>query len=183
MSKLLEYRERLNLTQSELAEKSGVSVRTIQRIEAGADLKGHTLKVIASALDVAPSELTETAEEEKKDKTEEFNYGTIKLVNLSCLLFFIPLGNILLPLLIMRFKKEVNDLTKQIVSIQIVWTIISAVAFVTSPFIQKWFSLNRQLILVVLMVCFLVNIWIILRNAMELDKNKRLRIKLKSSVI
>lgn len=34
------------MTQEELAEKSGVSVRTIQRIEAGTQPKGYTLNSI-----------------------------------------------------------------------------------------------------------------------------------------
>jgi transcriptional regulator with XRE-family HTH domain len=44
MSKLKQIREQQNLTQEELAEKSGISVRTIQRIESGTEPKGHTLK-------------------------------------------------------------------------------------------------------------------------------------------
>ncbi|MFT5779312.1 MAG: transcriptional regulator with XRE-family HTH domain [Crocinitomicaceae bacterium] len=178
MSKLFEYREKLNLTQDELAEKSGVSVRTIQRIEAGSALKGHTLKVIALALNVDQSELNNSTEE-----AVQYNYTRIKLINLSSLFFFIPLCNILFPLLIMQFTKEKNTITKQLVSVQIMWTILSAASFIISPFLQKWFSLNRQLILVVLMVCFLVNIYIILRNTMELDKKKSLRIKLSFSII
>ena len=58
MSNLIFFREKQLLTQDELAEKSGVSVRTIQRIEAGANLKGHTLKSIALALEINPDELT-----------------------------------------------------------------------------------------------------------------------------
>ena len=46
MSKLREIRERHNLTQEELSEKSGISVRTIQRIESGTEPKGHTLKIL-----------------------------------------------------------------------------------------------------------------------------------------
>jgi transcriptional regulator with XRE-family HTH domain len=38
-------REQKHLTQSELAEKSGLSLRTIQRIEAGNTPKGFTLLV------------------------------------------------------------------------------------------------------------------------------------------
>ena len=44
MSKLKNLREFQNLTQEELAEKSGVSVRTIQRIETGKKPKGYTLR-------------------------------------------------------------------------------------------------------------------------------------------
>jgi transcriptional regulator with XRE-family HTH domain len=178
MSKLFEYREQLNLTQDELAETSGISVRTIQRIEAGAKLKGHTLIAIAQALKIDPSKLKDI---EKVDVP--YNYRLIKLINLSSLLLFIPLGNILIPLLIIYLKKEKNKITEQIISVQILWTIISLVAFLMTPFLQKWFSLSKQLIIVVLMICILSNIFIILRNAMEIDKNKKLRIKLKFSLI
>ncbi|MDF2831166.1 helix-turn-helix transcriptional regulator [Chryseobacterium indoltheticum] len=45
MSELKKIRETKNITQEELAEKSGISVRTIQRIEAGTIPKGYTLKL------------------------------------------------------------------------------------------------------------------------------------------
>ncbi|MFT4662475.1 MAG: transcriptional regulator with XRE-family HTH domain [Patiriisocius sp.] len=178
MSKLLQHREQQNLTQDELAEKSGVSVRTIQRIEAGANLKGHTLKTIALALDVDPKELNDNIEEKV-----EYNFQVIKLINLSSLLFFIPLANIIIPLLIMHFTKQKNVITKQLVSVQIMWLIVSLALFGLSPFIQKWFSLNRQLILVVMLTCMLANVFIILRNAKEIDKNQELRIKLNFNII
>ena len=57
MSELKKIRERQNLTQEELAEKSGISVRTIQRIEAGTNPKGYTLKTLASSLDVSEKDL------------------------------------------------------------------------------------------------------------------------------
>ena len=60
LNKLLKYREQSNLTQSELAEKSAVSERTIQRIEKGAEPKGHTLKVLAKALGVSEDDLRES---------------------------------------------------------------------------------------------------------------------------
>lgn len=177
MSNLLTYREKQNMTQDELAEKSGVSVRTIQRVEAGANLKGHTLKALAQALNISTTNLDAKVEE------IQYNIPLIKLINLSSLLFFVPLANIFIPVLIMYLTKEKNPITNQIVSLQIMWTIISLVAFLLSPFIQKWFSLNRQLILVVLIVCILINIFIILRNGLELDKNKKLRFRLKFSII
>ena len=57
MSKLTKYREKLNLTQGELSEKSGVSVRTIQRIEAGATPKGHSLNVLSKVLNASKEQL------------------------------------------------------------------------------------------------------------------------------
>jgi len=66
MSKLKNIRKKFNLTQEELAEKSGVSARTIQRIEAGVEPKGHTLKVLAAALSVEAVELLKDKEKEKE---------------------------------------------------------------------------------------------------------------------
>ena len=57
MSKLVEHRDKLNLTQEELSKKSGISVRTIQRIESGIEPKGYTLKALAKSLNIKESEL------------------------------------------------------------------------------------------------------------------------------
>lgn len=178
MSKLTEYREKLNYTQSELSEKSGISVRTIQRIEAGATLKGHTLKAIASALNVNPSELNESSKE-----SIQYNYSDIKLINLSSLLFLIPFANILAPLLIMYFKKEKSGITKQIISIQILWTISTIALFFATEVIQNLLLMNEQLSLTILMICIFLNLFIIIRNSIEIDKSKQLYIKLNYSII
>ena len=50
-------REEKNLTQTELAEKSGLSLRTIQRIEAGNVPKGYTLKALAFFFETEPEKL------------------------------------------------------------------------------------------------------------------------------
>ncbi|RZS93820.1 helix-turn-helix domain-containing protein [Aquimarina brevivitae] len=178
MSKLLEYRKKLNYTQDELSDKSGVSVRTIQRIEAGAELKGHTLKVIAQALNVNPSELKDATAVEPS-----YNYPLIKVINLASLVFFIPLANIVVPLVIMHAKKEKNEITKQIVSIQILWILAIVIVFFMVQTLQNAFSLHKQLTLSVLLGCILINIIIVLRNAFEIDKNKQLRIKLNYSIV
>lgn len=178
MSKLTAYREKLNLTQDELANKTGLSVRTIQRIEAGSKPKGHSLNVLSQALNVSKEQLTGERNE------PSFNYKLTKLINLSSLPFvIIPLANIAIPLLIMYYKKEVNSLTKQIVSVQILWTILSAVIFLLSPFISRLFSSENKLTLLVLIVSILINIFIILRNAMSLDKKNELCIKLNFSFL
>lgn len=178
MSQLTKYRKKQNLTQDELADKTGLSVRTIQRIEAGSKPKGHSLNVLIQALNVSKEQLTE---EENKPS---FNYKLIKFINLSSLPFvIIPLANIAVPLLIMYTKKEVNSVTKQIVSVQILWTILSAVTFLLSPFIGKLFSAQNKLTLLVLIVSILVNIFIILRNTISLDKKNELRIKLNFSFL
>ena len=78
MSRLQEFRESLNMTQKELFEKSGISVRTIQRIEAGTEPKGHTLKILATTLGISENDLLK-----KNEGAGELNYTLLKLINLS----------------------------------------------------------------------------------------------------
>ncbi|HEX5762019.1 MAG TPA: helix-turn-helix transcriptional regulator [Solirubrobacterales bacterium] len=57
-SKLREARERLGLTQEEVAQRSGVHVTEISRMEAGKrDPKISTLRRLAEALEVKPGQL------------------------------------------------------------------------------------------------------------------------------
>ncbi|TYP75847.1 helix-turn-helix domain-containing protein [Aquimarina intermedia] len=78
MSKLKSKREYLNLTQEELATKSGLLIRTIQRIELGVEPKGHTLKAVAKALESEVNELLST-----RELPDTTNYTWIKTFNLS----------------------------------------------------------------------------------------------------
>lgn len=179
MSKLLKLREKLNLTQEELAEKANISVRTIQRIEAGQKPKGHTLKALAKALNIEEHFFLEV-----DHFKENIDYTLIKLINLSSLIFVIfPPANIIVPLIIMFIKKAFNPITKQIITIQILWVIFSVVFFLFISIIEKWFFSGNTLNLVFMMLAILTNIFIILRNSKEIDYNKNLHIRLNFSII
>lgn len=54
-----DLRKRKSWTQEKLADESGLSVRTIQRIESGEDASLETIRVIAQALGVEISDLFE----------------------------------------------------------------------------------------------------------------------------
>ena len=121
MSKLKSIREIQNLTQEEVSEKSGVSVRTIQRIESGKEPKGYTLRVLAKALNVEEDQLlfkesvpekSENSEETKTSiETLSINYSALKLINLSSIPFtLIPPLNILVPLILMQTMKQKNKM-------------------------------------------------------------------------
>lgn len=179
MSKLKENRESLNITQEELSDKSGISVRTIQRIESGNEPKGHTLKTLAKALEISEKELLP-----KEENLIEPDNTLIKIINLSALpLTIFPPANIVLPLIIMIVKKQFNPLSKQLISVQIIWLIIASIIFMLSCFIKNWFSFNNKFILIVMAVLVLSNVFIILRNALEIDKNGRLYFKLNFSLL
>lgn len=179
MSKLKQNRESLNLTQQELSDQSGISIRTIQRIEAGTEPKGQTLKILAKTLGIDEHELRSTSETQIEN-----DYTLLKMINLSSLPFtIIPAANIIIPLLIMFAKKHFTPLAKQIVSIQILWLILAFILFMLSAFMKKWFSLGNHFVLIVMIVLVLSNVFIILRNAAEIDRKGKLFFKLNFSLI
>lgn len=190
MSELKKIREEKNLTQEELAEKSGLSVRTIQRIEAGTEPKGYTLKTLASTLDISEKDLliADISNEEVKveepilmtEKEEVFNSTLIKMINLSSLpLAWLPIANFLPPLLIMLFTKEKSQIVKQIISLQIFLAIISPIIFMLIALLK----LGSESVMVTMVFLALANIYIILRNAFEIDKKQKLRYQLNFNII
>lgn len=188
MSKLKHVREQQNLTQEELAEKSGISVRTIQRIESGTEPKGHTLKMLSHALGITEKELSNKTSEilfEKEEtksslKESEIDYSKVKLINLSSIIFVVlPPLNIFIPLILSYALKQKNNLTKQIISLQIFWTILSPIIFMIGIFLK----LGRSFTIVLLIAIALSNIFLILRNLAEIDRKKKLRYQLNFSII
>lgn len=193
MSKLRAAREQKNLTQEELSEKSKISVRTIQRIEAGTDPKGHTLKALAKALEIEETSLQdsiipdvddeitdEVILEVKEEQQPEINYSLIKIINLSSLLFtLLPPLNILVPLLLMFTMKQKNSLARQIISVQMIWTVIAPIVFMLGIFLKP----GPKLTLIIMILIVLSNIFIILRNAAEIDRNKKMYFRLKFNMI
>lgn len=191
MSRLKILREKKNLTQEELSEKSGISVRTIQRIESGITPKGHTLKALSKTLEISEVELTGKTEENRVvEKPEELidksqtemgiDFQKIKLINLSSILFvLLPPLNILVPLLLFYALKQKNHVTRQIISLQIIWTILAPIIFMLGILLKP----GRSFTIVILILIVLSNVFLILRNLSEIDRNKRLRYKLNFSII
>lgn len=178
MSKLTEYRDKLNLTQEELSKKSGISVRTIQRIESGIDPKGYTLKALAKALDINEKDLIKN-----NDLNQEPNSNLVNLINLSSLIVvFIPIASFILPLIIALIKKQLNSLTKQIITIQILWSIIMIVVYLIGNFIFV-VELGQNIGMLFIFLLILLNTFIIIRNSIELKKKNKLYFKLKFSII
>lgn len=113
ISKLAHYRRKKSFSQEELAAASGVSSRTIQRIESG-KVEAHpaTLKMLADALEVKTEELLDVKAEEEmvKEPFPEIKNGdkdNIRAVFhlLALIGLFLPVFNIILPALFWFFKK------------------------------------------------------------------------------
>ena len=77
--RLKEIRTGLNYSQAELSEKTGLTLRTIQRIENN-EVKPslHSIKVISEALEIASSEFINKSDA----KPYEFNF-TIKITDMN----------------------------------------------------------------------------------------------------
>ncbi|MAB47807.1 MAG: DNA-binding protein [Flavobacteriaceae bacterium] len=178
MSKLLEHREKHNLTQEELSKKSGISVRTIQRIESGIEPKGYTLRALAKSLNINEKELVKN-----KVPNKEPNFKLVNLINLSSLVVvFIPIASFVLPLIITLIKKQLNSLTRQIITIQILWSVIMISVYLIGSIIFVN-ELGREIGIGILLFLVLSNAFIILRNSIELNKNTQLFFSLKFSII
>lgn len=103
---LLYYRKLKGMSQEKLAESSGVTVRTIQRIERGeVNSHMHTLKQLAEALEVPVQELLPI----ENPKEEAIQTKWLLLIHSTPLLgAILPLTNFLVPLFIWIHKREDN---------------------------------------------------------------------------
>ena len=172
MNKLQSLREKLNLTQEELAQKSNISVRTIQRIEAGQPPKGYTLRALAQALHVDESEFSAY-----DMPAESENLTWIKIINLSSLPFSIlPPLNVLVPIAIMLLKKQHSYKVRQLISIQILSTLIAVLLMLVIFILNDWLGIKSNVKLLIPLCWILMNIIVILRNAIGLNKGENARI-------
>ncbi|GAA0872433.1 hypothetical protein GCM10009117_15800 [Gangjinia marincola] len=179
MSELLKQRKKLNLTQDELAERANISVRTIQRIESGQELKGHTLNALSKALGVSKDVLIPGQTEQ-----DEMNWSLLKIINTSSLfLIFVPLASILIPLAITRWKNAFNPITKQIITLQILWTCALPLTILMASQLGKYTNINHEMVPLAIMLMLVMNAFIIIRNTIALDKKKKLFINLNFNIL
>lgn len=133
LSKNLVYQRKLKgYTQAKLAEKTSVTVRTIQRIEKG-EVNPHlqTVKLLAVALEIDVDELMNLENPNEEDIQKKW----LLLLHGSPLLGLgVPLFNILIPLFIWIHKRGDNSLYERqgraVVNFQITATLLFLLSFV-----------------------------------------------------
>ncbi len=178
-----ELRCRKGMSQELLAEESGLSLRTIQRIENNeSEPRGNTLKRLAIALDTSPDEILDWTILEDK--------GYLTLMSLSALGFlFFPILGIILPLIFWILKKDklknANELGKSILNFEITWCLLLFSYFIVlfSGFlgvIMGYFgnivgpaTILKLYIPVILL--YIYNITVIILNTLKVFKNKKHR--------
>lgn len=187
-NKIKTIRERLGYTQADLAELSNLSTRTIQRLESGGNQpKGHTLKVLAKALNVEPSVLQNEAAQEVRVNQVTQGDTQLRLLNLSTLCFIgIPFGNILVPFMIWKNNRTlplVNEWGRRIISFQVIWTLCTVSLLIVSPFIQAYLSLNFSLMLILGLLAVVINLFFIFKTAAALLRRDYDVLPLKAQLI
>ena len=176
--KVKTLRNRKGYSQEELADKTGLSLRTIQRIENGeTEPRGDSLKRLATVFEVSPDEIVDWTVQEDK--------GFLVSMNLSALSFLVlPLGGILVPLIIWISRKDkvkgVNELAKDLLNFQITWIILCCLGFpfviFLLPFVPDTF-LNQPgavmvLFIFLVAILYIYNLIFIIANSIRLNKGK-----------
>lgn len=150
-SKLANIRRQKGISQEQLAALSGVSARTIQRIEKGAvEAHGTTLKLLADALEVDTQLLLEEEPIVAVNTPAKANQLTPLFHALALLGLFCPILNIILPTVLWFLKKEelpaYDQQGKQVINFQLTMTI----AFVPAIFLLVfYFPIGFPLIILI----------------------------------
>lgn len=183
--KVKELRNRKGISQEVLADESGLSLRTIQRIENNETVpRGDTLKKIAKALDTSVDEIVDW------EVNEDLNY--LVLMSVSALSFLVlPLLGIIFPLVMWITKKgkikKVNKLGKAILNFQISWILFLFLSYALIGVIflifaltnvdTSWMMIAWQIWLPLTIMFYLFNIFMIIKNTIKVKNDKPYRFK------
>lgn len=165
-------RVRKGFSQEELALKTGLSLRTIQRIESGESApRGDSIRRISVALEVSPEEIMDWKVREDKN--------VVAILNLSQLSFLaFPLLGIIIPLAIWILQKDkikyVNSVGKSILNFQISWSILFFVFYIIFG-LQKVFFLEITPVgifatILGIIILYAYNLIFILANAIKFNR-------------
>ncbi|WP_324674103.1 helix-turn-helix transcriptional regulator [Hymenobacter sp. GOD-10R] len=186
-ARIAAIRKSKGFSQEALAEQSGVSLRTIQRVEQGETVpRGYTLQALAAALDVTLEDFraepnlkqAQAAPAESTAPVLRSDLDFLQILSLSPLSFLLlPLLNIIVPWWLWRARRHntehVAELGRRIIAFQVLWQVASFFAFMLVVVVQQLAGgLNRRLVpgiyLGVLVITYAINVFIIVRNAWRL---------------
>lgn len=174
--KIRSQREQLGYTQSELANRSGLSLRRIQQIESGKTVaKGHTLRALRTSLGIPP--------EIKFDhRPDDEVQRQLKIINLATLVFLVvPYGNLILPGICWNQQRKsdrrIDETGRSLLNNQILWSLCISVLLIISPFLQLALKTNFSIIFTVLIAGILVNLFLIGKAAFLIRTQRYDRIR------
>ena len=172
-ARLKKLRNQKGLSQEALAEESGLSLRTIQRIENGeSNPTGETLKRLSRALNVNPDELI--------DWTIKEDQSYLTFMNLSALTFiFFPLLGIIVPFMLWTSRKDklknINKIGRDLINFEITWTILlffAALILFLFTKIGILENVSLKIIITIGVLMYFLNIMFIIYNTLRITNNK-----------
>ncbi|GIL22107.1 MAG: hypothetical protein BroJett042_06200 [Bacteroidota bacterium] len=175
-SHLATLRKSKGLSQEKLAEVCGLSLRAVQRIEAGeTSPRPHTINVIAQALGVKVEELS--GKLTSAIAAGEASLPALRIVNFSALAgLIIPLANVFVPIFLANrygnLKEEVSY--KKLISFQAIWSLSTTLVVGLTPVLIKLFTQTVAFgrapapILLAYGAMVLVNVFYTIRSAFQL---------------
>ena len=140
-ARLAAQRRQKGFTQQQLAGLTGITIRTVQRIEAGnVQPQAHTLKLLASALEMDFSDLVTPPADAAPATQQGVPASHLALLHALPLLgLFFPLANIIAPLLIWLSRKGVDPeydfQARQLLNFQCTLTLAGPVSIVLLIFL------------------------------------------------
>ena len=172
--RLKELRNQRGMSQEVLADESGLSLRTIQRIEKGqSNPTGESLKLLSNALNVSPDDLIDWSIKEDKSYLTKLNLSALTFI-------FFPLLGVLIPFILWSSKKgkikNINTLGKDLINFEITWTIFSffipIVLFITSKtaIIE---GISFSTFFIIIGILYFINFISILINTLRISNDKK----------
>jgi len=186
-ARILAIRKSKGLSQEVLAEQSGVSLRTIQRVEQGDTVpRGYTLQALAAALDVPleafrPEPEAATPVSTAAVPTTHPDPQLLQLLNLSALSFLVlPLLNLLVPwLLWQKHRHEVDhavEVGRRVLGFQILWQVGCFLTYLLAGLVQvvahAYQAVLPGLYVGVFISSYLLNLGVVLYYSWQLRKGR-----------
>jgi len=173
--RIKELRKQKGMSQEFLAEESGLSLRTVQRIENNeTQAAGDSIKRLSNALNVTPNELMDWQIIEDSKALLRLN-----LAQLSFIIF--PFLGILIPLIIwISNKDKIKDMDrvgKSILNFQISWTLL-LFTLVIGLFLFSKFELSSVSfsgIFLSVSAMYFLNFIIVLSNSFRYHNGKSIK--------
>ncbi len=178
--KISAKRKSKGFSQELLAENSGISLRTIQRIEnSQSNPRPYTIKVIADALNIKSEDLFDIQNTGSEPLLSHSSESKINLINSSALLgILLPLFNIVAPFIFWSVNKahpQVNEKGKKVISFQILWFLITSLVLLSTHFLHykitgELVSGRIPIVVVVYIALLIPNVFLTIKTSIQLKK-------------
>ncbi|MCQ0112560.1 Archaeal ribosome-binding protein aMBF1, putative translation factor, contains Zn-ribbon and HTH domains [Zhouia amylolytica] len=172
-NRVKELRSQKGMSQELLAEKSGLSLRTIQRIENGESKPtGESLNRLIKGLNVNPDELM--------DSSIIVDKRYLTFMNLSALSFLLfPMLGILIPFIVWSAKKDkikdINEIGKNLINFEITWTLILfffPIVLLINSKVGVLKTISLRTFFMTFGLLYLINLIFILVNTIRINNEK-----------